>query len=110
MAINDYDSCREMMGRRYGHALRLSAEYTKQMLVSAIEVIASASGVQPNAVQIAAKVSGLMTSPEVVAAAVTAQAQVFAALAAAGDAASNEEMLTGALGDIERAVRSLDRS
>lgn len=109
MAINDFDSCREMMDRRYGHALRLSAEYTKQMLVSAIEVIASASGVQPNAVQIAAKVSGLMTSPEVVAAAVTAQAQVFAALSAANDAASVEQ-LASALGDIERAVRSLDRS
>lgn len=105
----DYDNYQKVMDRRYGDALCLSADYAGRILASAIGAIASASGVPPSAALIAAKVSAVLISPEVVAATVVAQAQIFSALSAANDAASNEQMFFSAFGDVERAIRSLDR-
>ena len=110
MAASNYENYREMMGLRYGDDIRLSAEYAGQFLANSLGVIHKVSGRWPDADQLGKWVAGVMTSPEVVAAVVTAQAQIFTALAAAHDAASDEQMLTSSLGDIAAAVRSLDRS
>jgi len=110
MSTPNYENYREMMGRRYGDEIRISADYAGQFLANSLGIIHKVSGQWPDAAHLGQWVAGVMTSPEVVAAVVTAQAQIFTAMAAAGGAASDEQMLTSSLGDIADAVRSLERS
>lgn len=110
MATSSYENYREMMGRRYGNEIRLSADYAGQFLANSLSVIHKVSGRRPDADQIGKWVAGVMSSPEVVAAVVTAQAQIFTALATAHDAVSAEQVITSSLGGIAKAVHSLDRS